>query len=249
MKKKLLVLVVIIVSLIAIGAVASQENVSEDLGAPDSNEDVVKQPDSTSSDVSRNTVKAPSDQPQEYISISITKIWNDEQNNSTRPNGIDVVILGNGEKVTEAYITNKYAVADNAWVYTFENLPKYDDNHNLIQYDVQELNVGFYNSQIMKNSNYEFMIINTFAFPPQPDNPDDNPDINDDTDDTDDSDDSENNSSPVKNDTKKDGTKKVTTHTKNKHVNTTKVNRETGNPVVALILVVIIAVFVPLRRK
>lgn len=260
MKKKLLVLVVIVISLIAIGAVASQDNVSDQTTASDdsvdsqdnqpvasSNDDTVKK----SSDATDDKVK---DSDQGSVTITVTKIWNDEENNSTRPNGVDVILLANGKKVDEAYITKNDAVADNAWMYKFENLPKYDNEHNLIQYDIQELNVGFYTSQIMKNSNYEFMIINTFGFPPQPDNPNNNP--SDDTDDsgdyTDDSsngtDDSGNNTTPIKKDTKKNATTHTTKQTKTKQVTRTT-DKNTGNPLMALALASLVAIFVPLRRR
>ena len=257
MKKKLLVLMVIVISLIAIGAVASQENVSDDVNTADADsvnpqDDVVGQPDTSQDKATDNTVKSSSDDKvkgsDDVISITVTKIWDDEENNSTRPNGIDIVLLADGKEVDKVYLTSEYEVSDGMWVYTFENVPKYDGNNKEIEYNVQELNVAFYSSEIMKNSNSEFMIINTYSFGPEP-TPQPEPQPDDVNDDSNSSDDSQNNTTPVKKDTNKKDPKKVTKHTKTKPVTRTVVTRQTGNPVIVLILVAMAAVFVPLRRR
>lgn len=249
MKKKLLVLAVIIISLIAIGAVASQDNVSDQVTASDDSQD--NQPVAASDD---NTVKKSSDtnddkvkdSVQEYVNITVTKIWKGDENNSTRPNGVDVVLLANGEKVADAHITKKDAVEDNTWVYKFENLPKYDEDHNPIQYDIKELNVSSYTSEIMKNSDYEFRIINTLGDPKQPDSPGSSGDNTDDS--SNGTDNPEKDVTPTNKDTKKNTTTHTTKQTKTKQVTRTT-DKNTGNPLMALALASIVAVFVPLRRR
>ena len=73
----------------------------------------------------------------EYVDVSITKEWNDNNNqDGIRPEEVTVV-LKNGEK-TEATVKLNEA---NKWKHTFIELPKYSDG-NLISYDVQESQVS-----------------------------------------------------------------------------------------------------------
>ncbi|CAM2809395.1 Cna B-type domain-containing protein [Erysipelothrix tonsillarum] len=76
----------------------------------------------------------------EYIEISGTKTWIDFDNEkNTRPNEITIMLFGNGKKISE---TTTSASAD--WKYSFKNIQKYDQNHKLIKYTVEEKHVEGY---------------------------------------------------------------------------------------------------------
>ncbi len=78
------------------------------------------------------------------ISISGTKTWNDNGNAANkRPDSITVRLM-NGDTEVDA----KTVTATDNWEYTFENLPKYDDEHNLITYTIKEDTVAGYNTTI-----------------------------------------------------------------------------------------------------
>lgn len=230
-----------------IGAVASEENVSDELGSPEEME-VVDASDDADTDngilesSDSDNLKDGSD---EKVSVSVSLFWNDAINNSTRPNGIEVTLYANGKEVDSIYLTKENAIADGMWAYTFEDLPKYDDNKELITYTVKEQEMAFYTTNVMKNSNYEFMIINTFGMPqpqPLPDDSgaDDGP-SGDAVDDGSDDNDNNNNTNVTKTITKTP--KKVSTT--NSPVN----HKNTGNPIFVLVLVLITTLFVSIRRK
>ena len=249
MKRIFVLLIAVLCSFIIIGAVASAENISDELASQEEME-VVDAPESISGgndtplkSSDSDNLKASQD---DKVSVSITLFWNDAENNSTRPNGIEVYLYANGKEVDSIYLTKDHAISDGMWAYSFEDLPKYDEDNKPITYTVKEQDMAFYVTDVMKNSNYEFMIINTFSMPqpqPLPDDPvdDDVPNgdaVDDGSQDGDDTDNSAN------------ATKTITKNPKKAYTTNSPVNHNnTGNPIFVLVLVLISTVFISLRRK
>lgn len=72
--------------------------------------------------------------PEDNISITVTKTWEDQDNKyDRRPDAIKVQIW-NGD-VLEA---EDFAIEKEDWIVTFDNLPKYDENGQEIVYQVKE---------------------------------------------------------------------------------------------------------------
>ena len=72
---------------------------------------------------------------------TVTKSWDDENDKyMLRPESIIVRLYANGQP------TGKYAIlsADNGWTYTWNDLPAYDDNGDLIEYSIEEDDVYAY---------------------------------------------------------------------------------------------------------
>lgn len=78
----------------------------------------------------------------EVVTVSGTKTWDDAgDNDGKRPDEVTVSLLANGRKIDEAKITGQ-----NGWRYAFENLPKYQNHGQLIQYNVVETAVKDYST-------------------------------------------------------------------------------------------------------
>ncbi|MEG0730903.1 MAG: Cna B-type domain-containing protein, partial [Vagococcus sp.] len=76
------------------------------------------------------------------------KVWNDEDNKlNLRPKSIKVELYQNDSKKPMATQTVK-AGKDGNWAYSFNNLPKYDDELNEYVYTVKEQEVSRYESHI-----------------------------------------------------------------------------------------------------
>ena len=97
------------------------------------------------------------------VSVHGTKTWYDGDS-SNRPS-VTIVLL---KKVTNAetgevsydIVERKALASDNT--YSFDNLPKFENGGNLIEYSVQELTLGGdYISEMTKVSNYEYNFTNT----------------------------------------------------------------------------------------
>ena len=89
-------------------------------------------------------------------SITITKEWDDEGNEDSRPDTISIILLANGDLYETYDIT-----ADDDWTITIDYLPAYVDGQK-ITYDVDELSVDNYNSTKSGNEKNGFVITNTY---------------------------------------------------------------------------------------
>lgn len=79
-----------------------------------------------------------------YEEITITKTWEDNDNYyGLRPDSIKVHIFANDVEIQIVEIT-----ADNDWKYTFNNLDKYDENGDKIEYMIAEEVVPEYETKI-----------------------------------------------------------------------------------------------------
>ena len=78
--------------------------------------------------------------PDEKVNIATTKVWNDNSNQSNeRPESVIFILTGNNQEYThELNVSNVDASNANNWTYTFENLPKYDNNGDEIEYVLTE---------------------------------------------------------------------------------------------------------------
>ncbi len=87
--------------------------------------------------------------PNEKTSVTVTKIWDDEDNKvNKRPGSVTMTLTGTGEGVNSSYeqtLTSEANVDpsnENQWVYTFNDLPKLDNYGNEITYTVDEEDLG-----------------------------------------------------------------------------------------------------------
>ena len=117
----------------------------------------------SSVDTSTNTITNTFTVPDEKVSLTVHKEWVDtEEQKDKRPANIKIVVKNGSTAVKEETITT-----DSDKDVTFDNLPKYDSNGNVITYTVeeQEVNSGdlkFYTSSIDTRTN---TITNTFTVP------------------------------------------------------------------------------------
>ncbi len=90
-------------------------------------------------------------------SVSVNKVWNDNNNqDGIRPGEIVVELLKNEQKTGNTVTLN----AENNWADTFDNLPAYEDGEKII-YAIEEITVDGYNVQITTNGENNFTITNT----------------------------------------------------------------------------------------
>ncbi len=110
--------------------------------------------------------------PDDKIAVQAEKVWDDENNkNSKRPESIKLILVKGDETVATAVVTES-----DAWKTTFENLPKYDEKGNEIEYSlkeeaIEESDLKFYtveNSSVQvvkKDNTYSASITNKFTVP------------------------------------------------------------------------------------
>ena len=101
--------------------------------------------------------------------ITVNKTWSDDNNaNGKRPTSIKYVLKG-GDTPIEQIVTGNVTTNEN-WSYTFENVPKYNDRNELINYTLEEEPVvqdgfKFYKKSISGDMNDGFDVTNTFKIP------------------------------------------------------------------------------------
>lgn len=91
------------------------------------------------------------------IDIDVEKVWQDGNNaDNTRPQSITVE-LKNGDSVVDTLTISEDN--DGHWKGTFENVPRYDGDHNEIQYTISEQPVEGYSATVSHGdivSNYDY---------------------------------------------------------------------------------------------
>ena len=101
--------------------------------------------------------------------ITVNKTWSDDNNaNGKRPTSIKYILKG-GNTPIEQVVTGNVTTNDD-WTYTFENVPKYNDRNELINYTLEEEAVvedglKFYKKSISGDMNDGFDVTNTFKIP------------------------------------------------------------------------------------
>ena len=101
-------------------------------------------------------------QPTDTVDITVTKAWEDTtEQQGKRPTEVTAVVSGNGR-------TERYNVkASEGWTHTFEDLPKYDSNGNVITYTItEEGDYAFYElKEVTGDVETGFTITNEFVRP------------------------------------------------------------------------------------
>ncbi len=92
----------------------------------------------------------------ETTSISVTKVWNDNDNqDGIRPNYVEVKLYANGEEYTTISLNT-----GNSWKTTITGLPKYSDG-KLIEYTIVETTVTGYETTYSGDAETGFTVTNT----------------------------------------------------------------------------------------
>ena len=140
--------------------------VSEERSLEDNNKFYVESYDQTSKTIT-NTFSVPD----EKITVTAKKYWDDNGNSAgKRPETAILTLTGKGKgvdisKEQEITSSNRVSGDDNTWEYTFTELPKYDNNGDEVVYTINEKNIEsiFY---IKSDVNQETRTItNTFHVP------------------------------------------------------------------------------------
>ena len=102
--------------------------------------------------------------PDEKIEVQVNKTWVDDNNaNAKRPASVKYVLSGNGQ-TQEKVVTGNTSTNDN-WSYKFTDLPKYNDQGNVIDYSIDEQEVNPGDFKFYTKSVRGFNVTNTFTVP------------------------------------------------------------------------------------
>ena len=96
--------------------------------------------------------------PDEKVQVQVTKIWDDNGNTAgKRPTSITLKLTGSDGKEYTQQLSSNNAESGNAnnWVYTFNDLPKYDNYGNEITYTVDETNETDLSSHFYEKGNVD----------------------------------------------------------------------------------------------
>ena len=108
--------------------------------------------------------------PEDKIQIQVTKHWEDNSNvNNRRPESIKFVIKQNNSEIKSKVVTGSRTTDEN-WSYTFDNLAKFDENGQEIDYVLEEQEVNaddmkFYTGTTSGNRKSGFVVTNKFTVP------------------------------------------------------------------------------------
>ena len=108
--------------------------------------------------------------PEDKIQIQVTKHWEDNNNvNDRRPESIKFVIKQNNSEIKSKVVTGSRTTDEN-WSYTFDNLAKFDENGQEIDYVLEEQEVNaddmkFYTGRTSGNRKSGFVVTNKFTVP------------------------------------------------------------------------------------
>ena len=110
------------------------------------------------------TIKNKFTVPENKIEVPVTKTWLDDSNSrSKRPTSIKYVLKG-GAAETEQVVTGN-STTDENWNYTFTNLPKYNNQGNVINYSIEEQEVTTNDLKFYTKAVNGFNVTNTFKVP------------------------------------------------------------------------------------
>ena len=110
------------------------------------------------------TIKNKFTVPENKIEVPVTKTWLDDNNSrAKRPTSIKYVLKG-GATETEQVVTGN-STTDENWNYTFTNLPKYNNQGNVINYSIEEQEVTANDLKFYTKSVNGFNVTNTFKVP------------------------------------------------------------------------------------
>ena len=117
--------------------------------------------------------------PDETINVEVTKVWNDNNNRAgKRPSSVTLVLTGKNaegqvvEEGKEITLTSANKVGEsvseeNIWKGTITDLPKYDENADVINYELSEENLNsiFYTEENMSINQQTKTVTNRFEVP------------------------------------------------------------------------------------
>lgn len=101
----------------------------------------------------------PEEPSDETVSRTVQKVWDDHGYENRRPDSIHVTLLQNGAD----YDTQTLNAANN-WQYTWNKLPKCDQNNEEIKWTIREDNVSGYRVSVTLNGTI-FVLTNTYREP------------------------------------------------------------------------------------
>lgn len=100
------------------------------------------------------------DEPESTVTErSVQKIWDDKGYEKKRPKSITVELLKNGT-VFDSIVLSE----ESGWIYTWENLEKFDQNNDYITWSINEKTVKGYNASVVLNG-YTFVLTNSYDRP------------------------------------------------------------------------------------
>lgn len=95
----------------------------------------------------------------EKRSISVTKVWKDENNKEKqRPNKVTIKLLADGKATGKTLVLSEA----NGWTGNFEDVLKQDSSGVEIEYTVEEISVSGYQSKVTGNMTRGFIVTNTY---------------------------------------------------------------------------------------
>ena len=112
-------------------------------------------------EINENTITNTFAVPEDTTSVTVKKVWNDnEDENSKRPESIELQVKNGDMVVGSATVTE----AEN-WKYTFTDLPKYNEHGDEIEYTVDEKEVKTNDLMFYTKAINGTTITNTFTVP------------------------------------------------------------------------------------
>lgn len=113
-----------------------------------------------------NTFKVPDDK----VTVKVNKLWDDEGHEGKRPDKIKFVLTSKVGNEEAEYVDEEVRDVNTEDNFEFDNLPKYNEDGDVISYDVNEVEVKdndlfFYKSdkEVIGENNFQFT--NTFRVP------------------------------------------------------------------------------------
>ena len=91
------------------------------------------------------------------IDIDVTKVWNVKVDDESLLPPVSITLIANGEEVETIELSY-----EDGWTYTFEELAKYADGEEIV-YEVSEVEVVGYTSEVTGNAEDGFVVTNTLS--------------------------------------------------------------------------------------
>ena len=94
------------------------------------------------------------------LTVSVRKEWNDKEHTDERPEAVIVELLRGGEVCEQQTLSE-----ENGWAYTWEALPRYDEDGSELVYTLREQRVDGYRAsveQTVGDGTLDFVVTNTY---------------------------------------------------------------------------------------
>ena len=108
--------------------------------------------------------------PDDVVTVKVNKEWEDEGHEAKRPGQIKFVLTSKVGNEEAEYVDKEVRDVKTEDNFEFAKLPKYNENGDVISYDVNEVEVNdndlfFYESEKTENTENNFQFTNTFRVP------------------------------------------------------------------------------------